>query len=820
MSVTYKFRLPGITCVNCVAPIEKSLSSCKRYSIESYRVDLLTKIVVITVGGHDTPRDDVKQYFKTMMNDLAVDSEEINVEVKAQSRLEKVRSFFLSHWFQGALGALLGAALLILSLVTGGLPLAAMIAIGAISTVLTFLLGAQSFYHAGRKLIKARLLTMDTLFSISTLTVLVVSLAAFFIPWLPMMFSAGLLIFGFRHIGLAIAESVKRKMKLDKTFQQLLPFETRVLNEEGHVETRAVGVIAIDDVLVIHAGETIPVDGICLSEEGLIYDTIKTGAPLPRLLNKGELLISGMRLAEGSPPIHLKASTTAADSYLARLDKNIEKAHCEKAPIEEAAKRILQYFIPAAIGFAILFGVLIGVFFSAAIALPFVAGWLVSLCPCTLGLVVPLAVKAGVQKGAENGVQFKSAKALQAANTIDVVVFDLNGTLTTGVPTVCRKGVCQLEMDEQILLAYAAAIEKNSPHAMAKAICEEAKLKQTSPVTLPENSTIDSTHHSGVRATINDELWVLGNEAIMQESGVNLSSIKDSLKLAVGESVVYIARQQQLLGYFVLSDPLRKDARQSVSALQKLGKQVHLCTGSDEHTARRYASLLGISNSNIAASCVGMGEEFNDNSKTAYINKLRSRGLKVAMVGDAANDALAIARSNFGIAIKSHSGSEMTQQEAGAVIQGGSLLPVANAFAVAQQTVNNIKQNLSVSLAYNMVVMVLAGGLLFGLGIILNPGVMVALMIVQTLFILGNAYRLRVSSLPRFTETSSKGNRSSTNSYQYFQEKMHSNRASARVGSHVDEDSTCSASSGMFSKKRKNEPSPTEPQNDVPQFSS
>ena len=140
---------------------------------------------------------------------------------------------------------------------------------------------------------------------------------------------------------------MKKKLKLNRTFQHLLPFETHVFNEEGVVEIRPLKVVAVDDVLLINAGEIIPVDGIALTEDAFIYDTIKTGAPLPRRLKKGEFLISGMRLAEGSPSIRLQATATVANSYLARLDKNIEKAHQEKAPIEESATRILQYFIPA-----------------------------------------------------------------------------------------------------------------------------------------------------------------------------------------------------------------------------------------------------------------------------------------------------------------------------------------------------------------------------------------------------------------------------------------------------------------------------------------
>ena len=452
MTVIYKFYLPGISCINCVKPVEEKLASSKKYVIKS-SVHIPTKIITIEVEGHDVPREDVKEYLKAMMDDVGVESEEISTEVKVKSRLRKVRDFFLSHWFQGSLGLLAGITLLLVLLFAGGLPLAAMIPIAVASTLLTLLLGARSYYNAVIKLVKTRVLTMDTLFAISTITILAVSTAAFFTPMFSFMYPAALLIFGFRHIGLAIEEAMKKKLKLNRTFQHLLPFETHVFNEEGVVEIRPLKVVAVDDVLLINAGEIIPVDGIALTEDAFIYDTIKTGAPLPRRLKKGEFLISGMRLAEGSPSIRLQATATVANSYLARLDKNIEKAHQEKAPIEESATRILQYFIPAVLGFGIVAGLLVGCLVSPPLGIVCLSAIIISACPCILGLVPSLAFAGGMQKGAKHGVQFKSAKTLQAANAIDVVVFDLNGTLTTGVPTVCRMGVVQEDVDEETLLS-------------------------------------------------------------------------------------------------------------------------------------------------------------------------------------------------------------------------------------------------------------------------------------------------------------------------------------------------------------------------------
>lgn len=711
----------------------------------------------------------------------------------------------------GGLGTGSGVILLILSLVlTGGLSLPAMIAMGATSTLLTLLLGAPYYYQAVNS-IKTRTLTMDTLFTISTMTVIVVSLAAFVVPGLPMIFEAGLLIFGFRYLGLAIEETITERVVVEKKFRDRLPKEVRVLGEEKSLNTRKLVTIQAGELLSLDAGDIIPVDGECLTP-AVVYDTIITGSVLPRAIKPGERVLAGMRLAENSPPMTLKASpitllleegdiipvdgvcegkdcfifdedlqkprqikvgealsagtrltstaklmvTAVANySYLHRLDRNNEHAQFEKAPIEEATTQILQYFIPAVILAAILSGVVISLFFPPALALHSAISVLVAACPCTLGLITPLAVKIGINKAAEHGVQFKSAKTLQAAESVNAVVFDVHGTLTTGVPTVTDYAHSNL-VSKKALLSYFAALERKSQHPIAKAIADFVNDKETDELVV---DSLDESNHSGLKAKITrcesnlDDLQkeyteeiILGNQAMMQENGIDVSAIQSKLGLKGGQSVVYLARNKQLLGYMVVTDPLRKDALETVTALKKMGKTIFICTGADENTAKRYAELLDIPFSNICWGCVGISENSQDNSKTAYIAKLQAQGFNVAMVGDAANDAVALART-FGIAIKSKSGDEVTQQQASAVVQGDSLLPVANIFAIANQTVGNIKQNLGFSLAYNLTSMLLTGGLLVAIGLTLNPAVGVALMILQTSLVLLNAYRFKSQRL-------------------------------------------------------------------------
>lgn len=768
MSRTYSFELPDIFCISCVRSIKTALLESMQVEIESCYVDLTTKKITLLVRDAGKEPSEVRELLRSIIKDTGFrcdDIESISENIqrgdkddeqeknRAKSWLKVLQEFISSHWFLGAIGIGSGLTLLILSLIfTGGFPLAAMISIGAVSSLLTLILGAPFYYSAAKKLVKARALTMDFLFAISTLTVIAVSVTAFFVPWLPMMFEAGLLIFGFRHLGVAIEDSLKIKVA-GKSFQDRLPAKVEVLIDEEQMESRELAAIKVDDVLLLHADDLIPVDGICLDEESLVYDSIDSGAIIPRRIKRGERLLAGMRLAEGAASFRLQVTAIAADSYLARLDANIIQALSKQSPIEDISEKIMLPFILTVLALAIIAAVLTSIFFPPALAIQCLVLILVSACPCILGTIPSLAMKIGINKAVEYDVQFKSSEALQAAAATNAVVFDVNGTLTKGCPEGCRHNNNQELIAEEEMLRYFAAMEQKyslilgkNTHPIANAIIDyvNKKIRMDS---LPLVEELDQSNHSGLTAKIDGYAITLGNQTMMQEQGIDLTSVHNNLELQGGESVVYLARNRQLVGYIILTDSLRKDAKQTIDALKKMGKEIHICTGADEATAHRYATMLGIPLTNVRAACVGMAKDVSDNSKIAYIKSLKANGLKVAMVGDGGNDALAFKECDVSLAMQSRSGDEMAGFHADVLILNQSLLPVANAFAIASQTVTNIMQNLIFSLSYNVGVELVIAGLLVGLGFVLNPAVGVVLMIVQATLVLGNAYRFKRQSL-------------------------------------------------------------------------
>jgi Cu2+-exporting ATPase len=741
-----------MSCVNCSNTIENSLRANSDFSLEYFHVDLTTadpKKTTLILQKKSADSLIEWERIKAAIEEIGFECKERDYqpsrialptnELQSYSILDKIKKLLYSHWFLGAVGCISGLGLLIACLASGGmLPLGIMLPLAIISVVLIFFLGANSYREAWKKFSKSNTLTMDSLFAVSTLSVVAVSIASFFIPWLPMMFDAGLLIYGFRHIGLAIEETLKEKISTAQ-FQDRIPNKVRLCLPSGVMEVE-LNQINPDSFIEVHPGELIPLDGFCDSDSSL-YTTIITGSTIPHHMQKGARVLAGMKLAEHANPLKIKVLHDAKNSYLAKLDAGIAQSTHEKAPIELKTQKILTYFIPAIIAFALLSGVIVSAFFPIAIALQCALSVLVSACPCTLGLVIPLAVKTGIHKAAEFGVYFKNSKALQQAEQIDTVLFDLNGTLTTGIPSVKHFDTLpDSGVSKNQLLSIAASLESTSNHPIGKAIFAFTQSKKIEAVLA---TTIDSSHHSGLRGEINEQNYLIGSRSLMQEYGINIECTPEQED---GDSVVFLATAQRLLGYIIITDPLRKDAKETISRLTAMGKEVHLCTGADESTALRYAKSLGITT--VHANTVAISSKEGDRSKPRYIKLLQKAGRKVSMIGDASNDANALAASDLGFAIRSANSDELTQQNAGAVIQQDSLMPIANAFAISAQTVSNIKQNLLLSLGYNLTSLLIAGGLLLTIGLVLNPAIGAAFMALQAALILFNVYLFKQKKLP------------------------------------------------------------------------
>jgi P-type Cu2+ transporter len=728
-SATLNFTVDGLKCRGCSSSVERVVESCPGFL--SATCDHITKRLVVTHTSTLTAPE--------LQKDIIQKVTDAGFECSAFEQKPPVKKDLTSRWVKGFLGLGSGAVLMALMLLGVSISMPVMAVLAALSTVATVALGAEFYSNAWTVFNRSRELNMNTLFAISTLTVLTVSIASFFVPGLPMLFDAGLMIFGFRHIGIAIESSIKQSVVSNIRFQDYAPNTVRLVKENA-TTVSLLKDVSIGDYIEIRAGEVIPLDGECETDACMIYDTIETGSRIPRPSSIREPLLAGMFLAADAKPLIMKVTKRPEDSYLARFDEQIHVAN-QKQALQTTAKTILQYFIPGVLLLSLTSLAVMSIFFTPALAIQSAIAVLVSACPCTLGMILPLALKIGMTKSLNHGVQFKSSKAIEEvgemAGKVNEVVFDLHGTLTEGKPSVeCLKPIEGVEHLNQVM-AVIYALEKHSSHPVAKSICTyvTSKIPEENQLKPLDLKRVDTSNPAGVIAFTDDGSYAIGSRKLMMQRGIELPAAETNL--AVGCSRVYVAKGNRCIATLIMKDSLRNDAKDVVHALFKQGKNVSICTGADEVTANAYAKELEIKDVYAGAS--------NDKTKLSHIQSLKKKGAYIAMIGDGPNDAPALAAADIGIAVKTGDdvGHAVSQEQAAAVIEDGSLKPVLAALEVSQQTVANIKQNLLLSFAYNLTTMGLAGGVLAAFGFAINPAFGAGFMILQSSMVMMNAYRFK-----------------------------------------------------------------------------
>lgn len=721
----FVFKL-GITCQGCVGTVDNALRDLDflKLGLSNKRIDLTQKKLFIEFDPSQTKSSSiqVQQAITKAIQEFGIDCQIDSIEKPKQTY----------HWLQGSIGLSTGLGLMLLTFLTGGLTIPVMIGLGIASTALTFVLGYRSFINAYTHARYSGTMTMDTLFTISTLSILAVSLAAFFIPGLPMMFEAGLMLFGFRHIGLGIEEAINQKTGVQRNFTDRIA-KTVKLKDGPEIETSQ---IQPGDEIILKNGDVLPVDGSFVDDQPRILNVIRTGNDHPCKTLSNQVINAGAILDDKEQTYIFKAHQTVGNSYLSRLDRLLLSAQQNKAPVENYTDQLLNYFIPGVLAVALLSGLIVGLWISPIMAVQCAAAVLVTACPCTLGMIVPITMKIGMQKGLNHGVAFQSREAIEQAEHIKHVVFDLNGTLTQGTPQVES---CQINDDfpKPYLFQVIQLLEKDSKHPIGIRLANYAKDKVSFPPN-PVFKNIDVIElQNGRKATININeqslTYCIGNAKCMRDNGIK---VEETSK----EPNIYLAENDRIIAKFVVIDPLRINAVDIIKQLQQKGKTVYLLTGADETTADFYGDLLNIPKDNQYADMI-------PEQKLEKIEQLQCKG-PVAMIGDGSNDAIAMKQSNLGIAMQSPFSDEVTNQQADVLISDQSILPVSHIFQISNQTMSILKQNLWFSFTYNAAALLLTGIVLAAIGFVMNPAVGAGLMVLQTSMILLNTYRLTGQTLP------------------------------------------------------------------------
>ena len=512
----------------------------------------------------------------------------------------------------------------------------------------------------------------------------------------------------------------------------LAPKGARRIRADGTDEDVPLESVRVGEHLRVRPGEKIPVDGRVIEGRSAVDESMLTGESLPVEKGPGDHVVGATLNQTGG--LVILAERVGADSVLSRIVALVALAQRSRAPLQRLADRVAAWFVPAVILIALLTFVtwwILGPEPRLAYALVNAVAVLIIACPCALGLATPISIMVASGRGAQLGVLFRDAKAIEALREIDTLVLDKTGTLTLGRPALDSVLVVA-PWGEQELLSLAAGLERASEHPLARAVLDGATARGVSPA---EVTDFQSVTGRGVTGRHGTRPIALGNRAVMQDIGVSVDPLQrsaDALRRA-GRTVMFVAADGSLAGAIAVGDPVKHSTPAAIAALKTEGVRIVMLTGDARVTAEAVGKTLNIDE--IIA-------EVQPDEKAAVIARLQRDGHRVAMAGDGINDAPALARADVGIAMGT--GTDVAMESAQVTLVKGDLHGVVRAIHLSRATVRNIRQNLGFAFGYNALGIPLAAGVLYPLtGLLLSPLVAALAMSLSSVSVIGNALRLR-----------------------------------------------------------------------------
>lgn len=516
----------------------------------------------------------------------------------------------------------------------------------------------------------------------------------------------------------------------------LAPKTATVVAEDGSEATVDVDAILPGQVLRVRPGESIPVDGVVLEGSSAVDESALTGESIPVEKTAGDTVNAATVNRTGS--FTFRATRVGADTSLAKIIQLVEDANATKAPIARMADKVAGVFVPVVFVIsAMTFVAWMALTGSVNEALTSAVAVLVISCPCALGLATPVAIMVGTGKGAEMGILFKSAEALENLRSVGTVVLDKTGTVTRGKPAVTDIVVAahadgSPAMGEKALLKLAAALERSSEHPLAEAIMAECEARGIVARMVEDFAAVPGR---GVTAREGQNVIAAGNVRLMDELGAKVPAGLAKQFAAEGKTPLFFAKNGELVGTIAVADEVKETSAEAIAALRKLGVDVRMLTGDNRVTAEAIARRVGLSSEQVIADVLPADKE-------RHVRELQDAGSKVAMVGDGINDSPALARADVGLAIGT--GADIAKEGADVVLMRSDLMDVARAIELSRATIRNIKQDLFWALFYNGIGIPLAAGVFFPLtGWQLSPMFGAAAMSLSSVCVVSNALRLK-----------------------------------------------------------------------------
>ena len=602
------------------------------------------------------------------------------------------------------------------------------------------------FYRGAWKVLRHRTTDMNTLIAVGTSAAYLYSLAAILRPDF------------FRAAGVATHEQVPLYFDTSAVIITLILLgrylEARARSHTSDAITRLIGLqprtarvertgIEVDlpiedvvrgDLVTVRPGEKVPVDGIVRDGRSAVDESMVTGEPIPVTKAAGDEVIGGTLNTSGS--FRFEATRVGRETVLAQIVRLVQDAQGSKAPIQRLADLVTGYFVPVVLLVAgLTFGawLLLGPEPAFNLALLNSVAVLIIACPCALGLATPTSIMVGTGKGAENGVLFRNAEALERLHKAGAVVLDKTGTLTEGRPRVTDVVRAADAPPEAEIVALAAAAERGSEHPLGEAIVRFARDEQGREVSVA--TAFDAVAGQGVVATVDGRQVLVGRADHLLVGGVEAAGLADAATelAASGKTPVFVAIDGRAAAVIAIADTLKAGSVEAVRELHRLGIEVVMLTGDNERTAAAIARQAGVDR--VVA-------DTRPDEKAAQIRKLQRVDRVVAMVGDGINDAPALAQADVGVAIGT--GTDVAIESAAVTLISGDLRGLVTAIALSRATMRNIRQNLFWAFAYNVALVPLAAGVLFPIwGVLLDPILAAVAMALSSVTVVSNALRLR-----------------------------------------------------------------------------
>ena len=732
---TIQLSIGGMSCAGCVASVERILQAVP--GVESAAVNFAEHTA--EVSGSASVQAVVDAVVSGGYEAAELKGTEDEAEEKEAAEFAYYRSLLKKAVAAGVVAVPLMGMMLFgaMPMLEGGGRL--FWGIVAIASLFVMVYSGGRFFTGAWKAFKAHNANMDTLIALGTGTAWLFSFLILLWPTLVppearhLYFEAAVMIIGLINLGAAL--EMRARGKTSEAIKRLIGLQAKTARvvRDGKELDVPIEQVGLNETLRVRPGEKIAVDGVIIEGHSNVDESMISGEPMPLEKNAGDEVVGGTLNKSGS--FLFRATRIGKDTALARIIEMVRQAQNSKPAIGRMVDRVAGVFVPvvlliSVVTFLIWFN--FGPEPKMAYVLLTTMTVLIIACPCALGLATPISIMVGVGKAAEYGVWIRNGEALQRAGQITTVVLDKTGTVTEGRPAVTNL-IPSADWDEEKLLMISASIEAGSEHPLAEAIVTAANERG---LALLSTEGFEAIAGHGVRAQVDGASVLFGNRKLMDDHSVDLSDLPGEAEglAARGETPIFLAVAGHAAGIVSVADPIKADSKAAIARLHKIGINVVMLTGDNQVTAAAVAKLVGIDD--VIA-------EVLPADKSARVAALQTAGDVVGMVGDGINDAPALARADVGFAIGS--GTDVAIESADVTLMRGSLHGVADAIAISQATVRNIKQNLFGAFIYNSLGIPIAAGILFPLfGLLLNPIVAGGAMAMSSLTVVTNANRLRL----------------------------------------------------------------------------